>query len=433
MTTDPDGALERLREQIQNADDLSEDDRELLLTFSDQLALLQSQYSTQRHEKLLRHCAIMAGLSQRIPEADLPNVELDDAIEDRDVAEDLVRWIHDRYDAEDTDRDYRVALRMFGKRVVEAGIDVSTDDDGVPEALAWIPTTTSQNYDPEPRPGDMLEWDDDVVPMIEATRNSRDAALIAIAWDSGARQGELRDLEVGDVADHPHGLQITVDGKTGQRSVTLMPSVPYLNRWLDDHPARNDANAPLWSKLTTPELPTYQQHRKALREAAERAGVTKPVTFTNFRKSSAAYLASRGMNQAHIEQHHGWSHGSDVAARYIRVFAEDADNQLAAIHGKDVEEDNHDPIAPIECPRCARENPRDEPACVFCGQALEPGAAERVEEREREVRNAALAFASEHPDLVDDIDDLEQLMALFETDTEIAAEADRIAAVLGDG
>jgi len=279
----------------------------------------------------------------------------------------------------------------------------------------------------------MLEWDDDVLPMIEAARNSRDAALIAVAWDSGARSGELRGLKVGDVADHPQGLQITVDGKTGQRSITLIPSVPYLNRWLGDHPARDNADAPLWSKLTSAEQPTYQQHRKALREAAERAGISKPVTFTNFRKSSAAYLASRGMNQAHIEDHHGWAHGSDVVARYIRVFAEEADNQLAAVHDREVENEEPDPIAPVECPRCARENPRDEPACVFCGQALEAGAADRVEEREREVRNAALTFASEHPDLVDDIGDLEQLMALFEADAEIAAEADRIAAVLGDG
>jgi len=423
MVTDPEAALDRLREQIHESPVLDEADREALLAFSDQLDLLQAEYSAQRHEKLLRHCAIMAGLAQRIPESELPDVRLSDTLEDEDARDDLLAWINRRYDAPDTNRDYRVALRMFGRHV--------TDGDDVPEILEEIPTSTSRNGPPLPDPSDMLDWHDDILPMIEETHNSRDAALIAVAWDSGARHGEHESLTVGDVSDHKHGLRITVDGKTGQRSITLMPSVPHLNRWLDDHPAGRTGDVPLWSKLNTPEQPSYQQLRKSLNEPAERAGITKPTTFSNFRKSSAAYLASQGMNQAHIEQHHGWRHGSTVASRYIRVFSEDADKQLAAIHGAEIDEaDEPDPIAPISCPRCDRENPRDEPACVFCGQALEPGAADRVEENEREVRSAALTFASEHPELIDDIDDLETLMKVFDSDSALASEADRIAPVI---
>jgi len=91
----------------------------------------------------------------------------------------------------------------------------------------------------------MLDWDEDIIPMIEACKNSRDEALIAVAFDAGARSGELQDLTVGDVNDHKHGLRIFVDGKTGQRDVTLIPSVPYLQRWLGDHPAPDDTTAPV--------------------------------------------------------------------------------------------------------------------------------------------------------------------------------------------
>lgn len=31
----------------------------------------------------------------------------------------------------------------------------------------------------------MLYWKEDIQPMIEATKNARDAALITVAWDSG--------------------------------------------------------------------------------------------------------------------------------------------------------------------------------------------------------------------------------------------------------
>lgn len=102
MTNDPEGSVDRLREQVAAADVLTDADREAVPAFSDQLKLLQSKYSPQRHEKLPRHRAITAGLSQQIPDDELPNVELHKALEDRDVAEELVRWIHDRYDADST-------------------------------------------------------------------------------------------------------------------------------------------------------------------------------------------------------------------------------------------------------------------------------------------------------------------------------------------
>jgi integrase len=59
----------------------------------------------------------------------------------------------------------------------------------------------------------MLDWEEDVLPMIEAAQNSRDAAAIALQFDAGLRGGEFEDLTVGDITDNKHGLQITVDGK----------------------------------------------------------------------------------------------------------------------------------------------------------------------------------------------------------------------------
>lgn len=202
---------------------------------------------------------------------------------------------------------------------------------------------------------------------------------VAVAFDTGLRSGEFQALTVGDVTDHRHGLQVTVEGKQGRRSVTLIPSVPYLQRWLGDHPRGDDPDAPLWCTLDTGEALSYQMKTRMLSDPAERAGVEKPVTITNFRKSSAAHLASKGMNQAHLEDHHGWVRGSDAAARYISVFAEDADRELARIYGREVEEPEDDEIAPLACPRCGKETPREKSLCVWCGQALEPGAAERAE------------------------------------------------------
>ena len=125
MTTDAAGSRVRLREQIETADDLGEEDREALVAFSDRLALLNSEYSDRRHETLLTHCAIMGGLAQRIDESELPNTELRRALEDREAAEDLGRWINGRYESEASNRGAR-PRRVAKKR----GYSVFTN-------LAW--------------------------------------------------------------------------------------------------------------------------------------------------------------------------------------------------------------------------------------------------------------------------------------------------------
>lgn len=404
-----DGDIERLRERIEESDEIVEADRELLIDFSDRLWLLKSTYSDARHKMLLEFGFRMARAAGPIHTS----------LEDREEAERIVRWIHKTYDNEDSNRNYRAALRVLGKRV--------GDDDEVPESLDWISSTTSSSYDPSPDPGQMLHWDDDVKPMIDETMNARDAALIAVAWDSGCRSGELHDLRVGDVSDHRHGLQVHVDGKRGERTVMLIPSVPYLKRWLEDHPRSDDATAPLWCKLRqgAGEQTSYDAFLKVPKTAAERAGVTKDVDYRNFRRSSASYLASQGVNQAVLEDHHGWRRGSSVAAHYIAVFSNKRDDALAEAHGLEVDKaDTGGDLAPLECPRCGRETPRDEEFCVWCHQAIEPGAVESLREQERELRQSVLRLIREDPSLVDDIERYQDLMTVLDERPDLHADAE---------
>jgi integrase len=418
MPENPHDRLDRLHAAIESANDLPERDRELLLRFDDRITL--QQYSAQRREKLLRHCKILAGVTDTdsggAPD-DTPDVSLGAVLEDEAAARTMARWINRTYDNEETNRDYRIALRVFAKHI--------TDGDEVPDSVAWVPSGTSRSYDPTPDPAKMLEWEADIRPMLEATLNTRDAALITVAWDAAARSGELLDLRVGDVTDHDYGLQLSVDGKQGQRAITLIPSVPYLTRWLEDHPRRDDDTAPLWCTLQDGAELSYQMCRKISREAAERADVTKPVTFTNFRKSSASYLASQGVNQAVLEDHHGWTTGSDVASRYVSVFADASDRALARVHGKDIKEDEPDPIAAITCPRCEKETPREESFCMWCNQAIEPGAVDAMEEKEATQRRELLAAAKEHPELLGRLEEMEPLIEAVGGDPDVIETARR--------
>jgi len=399
---DPRSQIETLRNRL-DAGEREIDDQEdvdILLEFSDQLDLLSSEYSDHRHLKLLRHCTRMAeevgGLA--------------DALDDRDAAEEIVRWIHRTYDNEETNRDYRSAIRVFGKRTIRA--------DEPPESIAWVPTGTSNSYDPIPNESEMLSWEDEVLPMIEECRNPRDAACLALQFEAGLRGGELHNLTVGAVFDSEHAMGVHVDGKTGERAVHLIVAVPYLQRWLDAHPAGDDPDAPLWCKLTDPEQQTYASYLNNFKLPAERAGVSKPVTPTNFRKSNTRWLVQRGMRQSQIEDRQGRERGSKHTAHYLARFGEESsERQYASMHGKDVGEAEDEEVAPLVCPRCEKETPRERDFCLHCHQALDLEAKELIDQVTETIDDAVVE--------ADDAEDRSELLRARRTLEEKPAVMDR--------
>lgn len=365
---DPGKSVATLRRKLEAGERGGSDrDREILLDFSDELALMRETYGDHRHVKLLRHCCRMA--------EHVDAVELADTLTDRDATETVVRWIHSEYDLDETpetNQNYRVALRVFGRRVTEEGVE---GPESPPASIDWVKSTLPNSYDPSPSKRDMLTWEDDVDPMVNAVRNSRDAAAIALQFDAGLRGGELYDLRRSDLADTEHGMSVSVDGKTGERAVDLIPSTPHLNRWLTDHPGGPDDY--LWTKLSTPDRLSYQSYLNMFKRPAERVGIDNPVTPTNFRKSNLAWLAKQGMNARYIERRQGRVAGSDAVARYVAIFDEDIGDEYARLMGLEVADDDDSvDLAPLKCPRCDRETPRDEDRCVWCGHAVSNTAAE---------------------------------------------------------
>lgn len=415
---DPKKAIENLRNRVEESADLCDADRNVLKQFSDELYLRKPRTGDFRHEKLLRHNVIMG--------ESVEDATLTDALEDEGAAKTFLGWIHRNYENEETNRDYRVALKMLGRLV--------SDENGEdpPSSMEAISSNTSRDYNPRPATSNMLKWEPHVVPMIDETTNTRDAACIAVAWDAGPRAGELMDLKIGDINDHKHGLQITVDGKTGGRNILLITAVPYLQQWLADHPARDDPSAPLWTHLDKPEKAGYRTMKQQVDRAGRKAGIDRPFTFTNFRKSSASHLANRGVNQAVLEDHHGWARGSDKASRYISVFQEDSDREIARARGVDVEEEEPESIAPLECPRCGNETPRDEDYCVWCSQALDPQAHEQIKADQREVRSALLRIAEQDPEFLTEVRGYQDVVSFLDDNPELLADAEDFVEALGD-
>ena len=164
--------------------------------------------------------------------------DITDGFFDEAVAEGVTGYLHTEYSNPETNRDYRTSYKYFSRLV--------TDGDDHPPGTQFISTSYSSDYDKTPDPSEMIRLDE-MRTIADACPNPRDAALIALAWDSGARAGELRLMRYKDISEYKVGYQAFVrKSKTETRNVKpLIHSVKYLQKWLDEHPTQNPDDA-LW-------------------------------------------------------------------------------------------------------------------------------------------------------------------------------------------
>ena len=107
-----------------------------------------------------------------------------------------------------------------------------------------------------PRPNGRIKPDsmitqDEVRRMIDSATNARDRALISKLYDSGCRIGEIATLRIRDVGFDNYGAVLKVTGKTGFRNVRIIgDSVTYMRAWLDNHPERNNLDAPVFVNIS---------------------------------------------------------------------------------------------------------------------------------------------------------------------------------------
>ena len=258
-----------------------------------------------------------------------------------------------------TKKDFRSMLKRFYKWL--------NDDKGYPEQVKWIKSTISKKDVKLP---EELLTEDDIRKMVEACNNSRDKALIFALYESGARIGEIASLKIKDVKFDEYGSIVIVKGKTGMRRVRLIASDPYLRAWLNDHPMKNDPEAPLWIK-TNNEPITYSTISKLIKKIAKKAGIKKGVHAHLFRHSRATFLAQY-LTEAQLSHYLGWVQGSKMASIYVHLSGRDMDKALLGIYGIKFEEKKEEErLKPKICPRCKERNAYNAVFCSRCGLPLD--------------------------------------------------------------
>ena len=100
---------------------------------------------------------------------------------------------------------------------------------------------------------DLWTGEDDLL-FLKYCPSKRGRCYHTLSRDSSCRPHELLKLRTKDVVFKTSGdyqyAEITVNGKTGTRTIPLFPCIPYLKDLLDEHPQRGNLNSILFSSMS---------------------------------------------------------------------------------------------------------------------------------------------------------------------------------------
>lgn len=263
-----------------------------------------------------------------------------------------------------TKSNIKISVKTFYKHI--AG-----NDEFYPEQVRWIKAALKNAK--RVLPEDILS-EEEVLKILEAAREDRDKALIAVLFDSGIRVGELLTLRIKDVDLESRPAHLRVDGKTGMRQIPIMFSVPYLGRYLDNCKGERKNTDYLWERYGRWAATNKALDRagvvKILKVAATRAGVTKKVNPHAFRHARATYYACR-LTEQQLKQFFGWTAESRMASTYVHLSGRDLDNSVLQVNGYEVQELKQPKLQSKVCPKCRTVNGAEMMWCGRCGSALE--------------------------------------------------------------
>lgn len=289
-------------------------------------------------------------------------------------------------------------------------------DNNIPENLFEnIKTKQPKNR----LPVDELIIPEDVKSLVDSANTQRNRALVMLLWDSGARIGEILGLNINHASFDKYGAVLIVSGKTGMRRIRLIDSVPDLQLWLNQHPDRDNPQAPLFVtdrkqggqfKRLDP-----QSVNTLLIGLAEKAGIKKKVHPHAFRHGRLTDLAKQGFNEMELRIFAGWEKSSAMPATYLHLSGADIEKKILQQNGiiEDDTRERKEYLRPVDCPRCKTRNPSGAKFCMTCSLILDNATALKLDEDKTfmnfDVMKAALADSEILKRLAEKMDELERL------------------------
>ena len=295
----------------------------------------------------------------------------------RDI-ERLIVEISQRKEVSDaTKSDYRRIVKSFYKWFKKEDNRLKSEDKALRDEALDLYEYTAEIKRSEKRKkidySNILNEEDCRILIDKGCNRVQEKAIVSILHETGCRIGEFLSMRIKSIEFKEDYAMIQVDGKTGERRIPIIQSIPYLRKWLDEHPDKNNKNSLVWI-ITDNRFRNKPYHWvgiiRMLRRIKKRAGIDKKCNPHWFRHSRATILVDEGYQEEIIRNIMGWTSGSDEIKTYIHIGAKQVENAFKHSNGLESVEEYKPKFR-----KCVCDTINDSTAkyCYKCGKALSIG------------------------------------------------------------
>jgi integrase len=257
------------------------------------------------------------------------------------------------------------------------------------------------------KPSDMWVAEDNLL-FLKYCPSSRDKCYHSMETDIGARPHELLKLKIKDVEFKEEAgvryAEIVVNGKTGERVVPLIDSIPYVTQWISNHPQGSNREAILIPNIQTGKamhvnamMKSYMKYKEYFKSLLSSENVPEED-----KKKISGLLKKRWNPYVHrhsaiteksaiissdqkLRQFAGWTARSNMHHKYVHFSGGESSKDLLRAKGI-LKDDKHSVniLQPKTCPHCKEPNRPDAMFCFKCNFVMSFEAYHKgVEETER--------------------------------------------------
>lgn len=299
--------------------------------------------------------------------------------------ENLVAYINTQTKyADATKGDYRRMIKSFYKWFQDEdkrlNSEIKTEREEATKFYKYIEKNVKRAYKIKHIDYSNVITDDDCRRLIDATNLIMEKAVISVLHETGCRIGEFLGIRIKDIAIKENYAMIKVDGKTGERRVPIIQSLPFLLRYLEEHLDKNNSNSLLWISKNTRfyKRPLhYIGIKRILEKTYLKTGLKKKCNPHWFRHSRATILGTEYTEQVMCKLF-GWVPGSKQVQTYVHLGAKQVEDAFKISNGLAQPIKQETKI--IICV-CGTSNEPQAKYCYKCGKALSIGTF--VEDQEK--------------------------------------------------
>jgi len=323
-----------------------------------------------------------------------------DKLERKDF-EDIVLGIQEREDISiSTKQKYTAILKKFGRWLVfKDKMFIPNGIKKYPETVEWINTHIKAKDKPRIKASEILT-EEEIEKLINTAETPQHKAFISMLYELGARIGEIGMLNVGDVNRDEYSYIVDLSGKTGHRTPRIILSDPYLTTWLNQHPFRENKEAPLWiakDKKTKQFADTrlkYNPLVQIINRIVKKTNIKKNVYPHLFRHSRVTHLLkNKQINESQAKVYFGWTPSSKVLSEYSHLVSGDVNETLLEINGIKIRKESEIRLRSKQCYSCKNINSKEARFCQYCSKPLDFQAIEELEQIKSRISDLSLGFA----------------------------------------